>query len=245
MAIYLINMDRDADRLAHMSVQLKGLPFERLRAFDGRSLSDEDLALIRAERPNASWSRGQIGCFFSHLEAWRRIAEGDDAYGLVLEDDLHLSEDFSRFAAPDRMNAFPADADIIRLEATSNSVLLGPSVLDVDGRALRRTRSSTWCTGAYLLSKPAAAKLLALDKSTHTVADYFLFSYEYSPVPALLTIYQLTPAVAIQDKFANPAATTFGSNIETDPSQTEPLTPRILLRKALRFLRGYRRVAVR
>lgn len=245
MAIYLINMDRDAGRLAHMTGQLKGLPFERLSAFDGRGLSDEDLAQIRVERPGATWSRGQIGCFFSHFDAWRRIAEGEDAYGLVLEDDLHLSKNFSRFAALDRIDGFPADAEIVRLEAPSNSVLLGPSVLNVDGHALRRVRSSTWCAGAYLLSKPAAAKLLALDKSTHTVADYFLFCYEASPVPELLAIYQLTPAVAIQDKFANPATTTFGSNIETGPGETEPLTLRVLLRKASRFLRGYRRVAVR
>lgn len=245
MVIYLINMDRDADRLAHMTAQLKGLQFERLRAFDGSSLSDEELALIRAERPNATWSRGQIGCFFSHFEAWQRIAEGENPYGLVLEDDLHLSEGFSSFAQPERLNSLPPDADIIRLEGTTNSVLLGPSALDIDGRALCPIRSSTWCTGAYLLSKPAAAKLLALDKSTHTVADYFLFSREYSPVPALLNIYQLTPAVAIQDKFANPSATIFGSNIETGPGETEPFTPKVLLRKALRFLRGYRRVPVR
>ncbi|MBO3761222.1 glycosyltransferase family 25 protein [Ciceribacter sp. L1K22] len=245
MAIYLINMDRDTDRLEHMTRQLDGLAFERLPAFDGRRLTDEELAVIRAERPGASWSRGQVGCFFSHVEAWAKIAAGDDPYGVVLEDDLHLSGDFGKFAALYTIAGFPTDADIVRLESTTNSVLLGPSTLDADGRSLRRIRSSTWCTGAYLLSKSAAAKLLALDKSTHTVADYFLFCYEASPVPELLNIYQLTPAVAIQDKFANPETTTFTTTIDTGPGDVERLTPSVLLRKIMRFLRGYRRVTAR
>jgi glycosyl transferase family 25 len=242
MTIYLINLDRDADRLTHMARQMDGVPFERIPAFDGYALSDHDLAQFRAERPDAPWSRGQVGCFYSHFEAWRRIAAGEEAFGLVLEDDLHLSSDFAHFSKLDRLPGFPTDADLVRLEAPNNAVLLGSQVLRVGGRALRPVKSSTWCAGAYLLSRSAAQKLLSLEVKTHTIADYFLFSYEDSPVPSLLNLYQLTPAVAIQDKFSNPSKTSFASNIETEPTEADPMTLAVLLRKGARFLQGYRRI---
>ena len=37
MKVYLINLDRNPDRLAHMRSQLNGIAFERIKALDGSS----------------------------------------------------------------------------------------------------------------------------------------------------------------------------------------------------------------
>ena len=245
MSIYLINLDRDEERLAHMRAQLAGLAFERVTAVDARKLSEVELEALRTARPLGTWSPGQLGCLLSHYGTWQAIAAGKDAWGLVLEDDLHLSKDFADFAQLPDFAGFPGDADIVRLEAPNNAVRLGPPVLTHEGRTLRAVRSSTWCAGAYLISRTAAQRLIELDPKTHLPADYFLFSFEESPVPSMLKIYQLTPAVAIQDKFSNPQQTAFASNIETGPPEVEPMGAAVFFRKAMRVLKGYRRVTVR
>ena len=92
--VYFINLDRSPDRRAEMSQRLSalGIAFERVPAIDGRSLSSSAVDAVRIDTPG--WkplSAGEIGCFLSHRECWRRIAQGDEAYGCVFEDDVLLS----------------------------------------------------------------------------------------------------------------------------------------------------------
>ncbi len=42
MKIYLINLDRHPERLAHMRKQLNGVAFERISAVDGSKRSADD-----------------------------------------------------------------------------------------------------------------------------------------------------------------------------------------------------------
>jgi glycosyl transferase family 25 len=120
---YLINLDRSADRLVFVTRRLQalGISYRRIVAVDGRTLSPAEQAAFIALRPRdgRSWGAGQIGCFMSHSDAWRNIAEGTVPFGLVLEDDIHLSD-----AAPTLLadpSWIPADADIVRLESTGPS----------------------------------------------------------------------------------------------------------------------------
>lgn len=50
---YLINMQRSGDRLQAMSARFDalGLPFERIAAIDGATLTDEQIADFVRERP--------------------------------------------------------------------------------------------------------------------------------------------------------------------------------------------------
>ena len=81
--VQVINLERRPDRLARMRAQLEkaGLNFEVQVAVDGQQETHEPKFL----------SKGAIGCWKSHVNAMRRIAESKSQFGLILEDDAVFS----------------------------------------------------------------------------------------------------------------------------------------------------------
>jgi GR25 family glycosyltransferase involved in LPS biosynthesis len=80
--IQVINLERRPDRLARISAELQraGLDFETQVAVDGQELRFEPKFL----------SRGEVGCFQSHINSMRRQVEVRAPYSLILEDDAML-----------------------------------------------------------------------------------------------------------------------------------------------------------
>lgn len=93
--VFLINLDRSADRLARCAPILNGLglSWERVPGTEGKQLSAAHLAALNPHpAPHGEWFRpltpGEIGCFLSHLRCWQLIEARGLACGLVLEDDF-------------------------------------------------------------------------------------------------------------------------------------------------------------
>lgn len=256
---YLINLDKDSDRLDFFRQQFDRLEltFERIPAVDGRLMSDQDYADFQRARPrghNKRWLRGQMGCFLSHFQAWERIAAGDDRYGAVFEDDIYVSDGLRHVLSDDAW--IPTGVDVVRLEPSSNRVRLGRKLASLDGRDFYSVLSTSWCAGAYLLSREAARRLVALAPAQHQPADIMLFSFDDAMPARDMAIVQCQPAPCIQDKFLNPENHQFASNIERLQKKPgtggahgtrPPLTT--LVMKALgalyRRLMNYRRVRYR
>ena len=85
MKIYLINLDRHPERLAHMRKQLDGVAFERISAVDGSRRPPTTKGLTRFE----------LACLESHRTAWRRFLASADSLACFLEDDLHVQPGFA------------------------------------------------------------------------------------------------------------------------------------------------------
>lgn len=97
---YVINLARNTARLANSAVQLgkQGIAFERIDAVDGWMLPDAEIArvydsAVNRRRAKYPLIRPEIGCYLSHIDAWRRIAEGSIDGGFVFEDDFRAAED--------------------------------------------------------------------------------------------------------------------------------------------------------
>jgi glycosyl transferase, family 25 len=94
LGIWLINLDRDTQRLARMQQQLvaMGLDYTRFAAIDGRAQADELAARVDA----ATYARnmgqnvtpGHIGCYASHVAVWEQVAQPTQPVALILEDDV-------------------------------------------------------------------------------------------------------------------------------------------------------------
>ncbi|MDB5714324.1 MAG: glycosyl transferase [Sphingomonadales bacterium] len=250
MQTYVINLDRSPERMAFVERRFGdlGLGFTRITATDGNLLSSADLKTFADQRPRdgkRGWRPGQIGCLMSHLEVWRHVAAAEQPYGLVAEDDVHLSDALPAFAATSEW--IPPDAEIIRLETTGQWLSLGSVARKFQGRTVRRVRSAAWATGAYVIHRDAAARLLSINLALHGPVDEFLFNLGSSSVARSLVTYQLTPALAIQDKFNDNGAAPkgFGSDIETETLNGRLRGLAALRRTITSTLRGKSRIEFR
>jgi len=185
MKIYLINLDRDAVRLAHMRDQLGGVMFERISAIDGSNAPPTTKGL----------SRFELACLESHKLAWRQFLNGPQAHACFLEDDLHIWPGFAALTASGSW--IPSDAHSVKLDTYLQKVELGHRRVAVDGRQIARLYSRHHSSAAYILTRSGAARYLDLTASPSLPADYTLFPNH--PVRLGLRIYQLCPAVALQD----------------------------------------------
>lgn len=98
--MYLINLDSSIDRLKQANAELEKhhIDYIRISAVDGRQLDAQNFGLYNSTRSHAYTGRdligSEIGCYLSHKRALETFVNSDAEYGLILEDDLKLSEDF-------------------------------------------------------------------------------------------------------------------------------------------------------
>jgi glycosyl transferase family 25 len=197
-AVY-INLDRAPGRRRSMEAQSDrfGLRLERIAAVDGREIDEAERQRLSPATAEAPLSRSELGCYRSHMLAWRAIVDAGEPWGLVFEDDVFLADDIAAFAAD--ADWIPADAAVVRL--SSNRLPVTLSVAPVgrhSGRELVRLRSATVDLGGYVIA--AAHARMLLDRTRH---------YE-RPVDRLLldpadgsVIYQLYPGAVVQAKWAD------------------------------------------
>lgn len=103
MKIFLINLDKNLDRLASFDAQMKahGLSYERISAVYGKEMDPKEKA--RAVRRFRWWCAtgrmphdGEIGCALSHGIFYRKMIEGRLPVACVFEDDALLGPDIKR-----------------------------------------------------------------------------------------------------------------------------------------------------
>jgi glycosyl transferase family 25 len=190
MKTYLINLDRHPDRLAHMRNQLNGIAFERLSALDGSNQPPTTKGL----------SRFELACLESHKVAWRQFLASPETHACFLEDDLHIWPGFAALVGDEKW--IPADAHSVKLDTYHQAVELGDKRAAIGGRHVARLYSRHQSSAAYILSREGAARYLELTADASLPADYSLFPNH--PRRVGLRIYQLIPAIAIQDHLLLP-----------------------------------------
>lgn len=125
LSVFLINLDGSSERLKKASEQLRraGIDFERVPAFDGRTVDmykQEDLdqaACLRfIGRPLKG---GEYGCYKSHLECARRIVDKKLDFAVVLEDDIELLPNVSSILSEivETLESKELECDVVHLSA--------------------------------------------------------------------------------------------------------------------------------
>lgn len=158
-ACYLIHLERNARRAAHVSEHIRKIvPGARIaRAVDAMVEGELEHCATRPMVDEAAWpvppTRGQLACAASHCAAWRAGLDTAQKNLVVLEDDAELAPAFLEMLALILVDA-PDDYDLIylhvptdRRQDTSQNVKLVPAY---------ETTSLT----AYVVSLRGAEKLI-------------------------------------------------------------------------------------
>ena len=174
--IYVINLDRDTERLAsiHANLIRLGLSYERLPAVMGKDVPDwEKLVDLpayewrnRLDMPRA----GEVGCYLSHLKAMETFLKTDTPWCVILEDDVEV---------------LPACAEVLRSLAEKDDWDLVKlfnfhSGLPVKKRALGSAHhlvvhlTRTTSSAAYVVNRRAAETLLKSMRPISEQVDHAL-----------------------------------------------------------------------
>ena len=100
LQVVLINLPRSQQRREQMQQRLAdlGLVYTLFPAIDGQAEKDRLYQQLDVDAFQRNVGRdvmpGEIGCYHSHIEVWRRFLESPDQVLLVLEDDVVFGSDF-------------------------------------------------------------------------------------------------------------------------------------------------------
>lgn len=201
MKCYLINLDRSPERLKQMEAEFGrlGLLFTRVPAVDGKLLTQEELDAVTP--PVRQWEipipPSEIGCFLSHKKCLEIVANGQDHYAAIFEDDIELSSDAAKLLS--NLDWIPADADLVKLE-TFRTVVLLQGLEKIKGTDFKVARLLTkhLCAGGYIISKDAAKRML-LDMDVISIPVDNLMFDPACDFFSKFTVFQITPAMCRQN----------------------------------------------
>lgn len=174
--IYVINLDRDVERMASLagSLQGLGLPFERVSAVLGKEVPDweklVDPELYGARNRLPMPRPGEVGCYLSHLKAMELFLRTDAAWCVILEDDVEVRpECVAVLAALGQQD----DWDLVKLFCFHSGLPVRKRALTTDHHLvvhLTRTTSSA----AYAVNRRGAETLLRAMKPITEQVDHAL-----------------------------------------------------------------------
>jgi glycosyl transferase family 25 len=174
--IYVINLDRDTERMAsiHANLVRIGLSYERLPAVMGKDVPDWEKLV---DLPAYAWRNrldmpraGEVGCTLSHLKAMETFLKTDAPWCVILEDDVEV---------------LPACAEVLRSLAEKDDWDLVKlfnfhSGMPVKKRALGSAHhlvahlTRTTSSAAYVVNRRAAETLLKSIRPISEQVDHAL-----------------------------------------------------------------------
>jgi glycosyl transferase family 25 len=164
--VFVINLDKSTDRMAKISKRLDELevPFERIVAVYGAELSQKELEINYAPELNAKKYRrelpcGEIGCYMSHIKAWKIIVQRKLDCAIILEDDITIEKEFGVFA--ERLANSTDDFDIVKFFCSKKNPNIVSYVPIGPDHQLCRFRKVPSGNQGQLITYDGAKKLLA------------------------------------------------------------------------------------
>ena len=180
MRIIVINLDQDTGRRARIERRLAelGLSWERLSAVDGRRLEPHHERLIDRAAHVArglEFSPGAIGCWLSHRQAQRMVAEGTEPMALILEDDIAIADELPEVL--ERIERGDAGRfDVIYLHRAKLQRHFVPAAR-LGAWALGFVRPVDSGALAYVITREAAGRLIASIPRMVQLADHALYEH--------------------------------------------------------------------
>ncbi|WP_293575366.1 glycosyltransferase family 25 protein [Phaeobacter sp.] len=178
MRSYIIHMQGNQARAANVAQLLDRLPQAQVvDAVNGRDVVAKGQVNCRQGDLHVphypfALSPGEIGCFLSHRKCWEMIANGDDAFGLIVEDDM-VPDDTLWPSAMELVHQHAGPDHMIRLPA-KNREKPQSLVASHGGTCLFLPKRIGLQTVAQVIGRHAARHLLAASETLDRPVDTFL-----------------------------------------------------------------------
>jgi len=207
MKVFVINLDKDTQKLSSIDKQLGRLcvPYERISAVYGKSLPESERRLTY--RPFRWWCAvgrpivpAEIGCALSHYGIYRRMRPGTAV--CILEDDVMLAPDFAK-----RLNEVERFVKADRPQV----IMLSSHDGAREGKGIVRGRYAL-CTDGYVITQPAAQALLKANLPMSVPCDHW-WRWERK---GLIELYHALPCVVKQDQITFIGTTQRGMKLVKD-----------------------------
>lgn len=165
-SIFIISLPECVDRQKYVGAQLKrlGLSYEILDAVDGRGF-DVGAHPAYDKKRRLFYGRdltgGELGCTLSHRKAMEEIIARDLPYGIILEDDVLLTDDFKNVVEALLNAHYPWE--VVRFLGKDKIKQMKKRELEDlgDGYTLSRLATAPGGTYAYIVTQKAAKRLVA------------------------------------------------------------------------------------
>src|SRR4051794_16850265 len=163
---YVINLAANTRRMDDSARQLtaQGIAWRRIDGVDGWALTEGEMARVYDQQRNARRAKHalvppEIGCYLSHIAAWRAVAGSDAAGGFIFEDDFAADASLGPVLELLSADAGSGGWDMVKLFAFKpEPTLLKPRRLGDNHRIGIAYRVPT-CLIAYGITRQAAARL--------------------------------------------------------------------------------------
>ena len=164
MKVFVINLDKNPERLAWIQEQLDsmGIKFERFPAVLGSALSSAEYR--QATSPfrslmayGATLEKGEVGCALSHMAVYRRIVAEGLPFALILEDDCTFSCDFHRVVCDVETFVDASKRQVVLLSAHG----ISDEEKKSDNGIIPLTTGT--CADAYVITNAAARTILMVN----------------------------------------------------------------------------------
>ncbi|MDB4078607.1 glycosyltransferase family 25 protein [Amylibacter sp.] len=236
ISVWVINLKKRPDRLEKIRKRLDqlGVEWKNIEAIDGHNCEESAL--------NVSTKVGEIGflsnntraCSASHYKAWELLISKKVNYGIILEDDVELSDEFKDLLYDESW--IPSRSNLIKLEKFApnkvSKILIGSVLSHALGntRHVHKMYSRHTGAAAYLLSRKGAEKLVEWNSQFTVPVDHLLFNETVSKVCTALNPMILIPPIAWQSVEVGQ-----GSNI-VDSYKLNPLSKLKKIKRSLKRL---------
>tara|TARA_Y100000389_G_scaffold181444_1_gene197043 strand:- start:294 stop:1085 length:792 start_codon:yes stop_codon:yes gene_type:complete len=198
--IYIINLDRDKERLSKLKKNGNMFNINRIKAVEGSKLDTDIMkkdGILKMDNESFRYSKdgikdtfkGSIGCSLSHINLWKKLKNENknknDQYFIIFEDDsiLNSNSHIQIERCLNNIKQLDIDWDIIFL---GGSRVYGERV----GEFIRAKYVNSWMNCglfAYIINKNSIDKLISKALPINTYIDMQINKYYGTDINAFYT----------------------------------------------------------
>ncbi|MFK5040377.1 glycosyltransferase family 25 protein [Glaesserella parasuis] len=219
---FIISLETSEQRRQHIINEFKkyNIGFQFFNALYPSEILDEYIKMHLPNLKESSLTEVEKACFMSHyILLLKGISENYD-YFTIFEDDIILGKDSNEYLINyDWLRHLDSKREfIIKLESFPKKIVKTKPKYNVLNREIFRLKRAYLGAAGYIISRNAAIKAVELINQLEPYQldpiDELLFNYFI--LNGKLYVFQLDPALCIQERFYNNESSVLASYLELD-----------------------------